>query len=102
LAAEQWARCQCLTQVGEPEAAISLPTVSSWTTTALGVESLRLLVQGFWTLARLRECLPWLQRFLCSRRRGRDHQESCIRHHRLAHPALTGSDASLLFSCSSA
>jgi Transposase DDE domain len=98
--AEQWARSQCSASVDEP-VVVSPPAVSSWTTTALGVQTLRLLVQGVWTFTRLRDCLPFLPRFLCSRRR-RDHQERDIRRHLLAHPALTGSGSSLLFACSSA
>ncbi len=99
-AAEQWARSHDLAQGNEGLATNYRPTVSSWTTTSLGVQTLRLLVQGWWTFARLRDCLPCLQRYLCSRRR-RDHQESRIRRHLLAHPALLVSDAALLVSCSS-
>lgn len=88
-----------------PQAAADNPggpaTISSWGVTALTVQTLRLLVQGYWTFARLRSCLPYLQRFLCSRRRQRDHQESTIRRRFLVHPALVASDASLFF-CSSA
>lgn len=85
----------------EPRAAPSLPTVSSWSVTALCAQTLRLLVQGSWTFARLRSCLPYLHRFLCSRRRQRDHQESTIRRQFLAHPGLATSPSSLFF-CSSA
>lgn len=85
----------------QPRAALSLPTVSSWSVTALCAQTLRLLVQGCWTFARLRSCLPYLHRFLCSRRRQRDHQESTIRRHFLAHPGLATSPSSLFF-CSSA
>lgn len=101
-AAEQWALSLCAPGVCEPRPAGCLPTVSSWTTTALGVQTLRLLVQGYWTFARLRHCLPYLQRFLCSCRRQRDHQESTIRRLLFAHPALTVSGSSLIFFCSSA
>lgn len=73
-AAEQWALAHAASQgsesapeSGEGATEIPRPTVSSWTTTALGVQTLRLLVQGFWTVARLRDCLPFLSRFLCSR-----------------------------------
>jgi Transposase DDE domain len=87
--------------VSKPDAAPSLPTVSSWSVTALCGQTLRLLVQGYWTFARLRSCLPYLHRFLTSRRRQRDHQESTIRRHLLAHLGLLASDSSLFF-CSSA
>ena len=100
-AAEQWAPSLGPSDAAEPVAAPSPPTVSSWTVTALGIQTLRLLVQGYWTFARLRNCLPSLQRFLCSRRRQRVHQESTIRRQFLVHPALAASDASLFF-CSSA
>lgn len=106
-AAEQWACSLDAPAEPEPEAvsepppAPSLPTVSSWSVTALCGQTLRLLVQGYWTFARLRSCLPYLQRFLCSRRRQRDHQESTIRRQFFAHPGLARSDASLFF-CSSA
>jgi hypothetical protein len=113
-AAEQWAgsldalapaepqESQKLAGVSEPLAAPSPPTVSSWSVTALCGQTLRLLVQGSWTFARLRSCLLYLQRFLCSRRRHRDHQESTIRRHLLAHLGLLDSNSSLFFFCSSA
>lgn len=99
-AAEQWA----LSAAGDPadQAAPALPTVSSWTVTALGVQTLRLLIQGYWTFARLRSCLPFLYRFLCSRRRQRVHQESTIRRQLLVHLGLSDLDSSLVFSYSSA
>lgn len=102
-ACEQWAHALCQDQRSQvaPPAAGSPMTVSSWAVTALAVATLRLLVQASWTFAHLRECLPDLQRFLCSRRRQRDHQESTIRRRFLAHPGLTGAPASL-FVCSSA
>jgi Transposase DDE domain len=100
--AEQWTQAQTLTEGEEPAPLSSVPVVSSWTTTSLEVQTFRMMVQGFWTLARLRDCLPWLARFLCSRRQGRSHQESDIRRLLMAHPALSGSGPSLLFYCSSA
>jgi len=101
-AAEQWARSVAPSDASQPPVAPSPPTVSSWTVTALGLQTLRLLVQGYWTFARLRSCLPYLQRFLCSRRRQRDHQESRIRRQLLLRLTQAGSDSSLSFSCSSA
>ncbi len=123
-AVEQWARVQapapvqqgdpCLTDAAEQSALAQAPTspqqgdpcftavnVSSWTTTALAVQTLRQVVQSVTTPARVRQCLPWLVRFLCSRHRRR-HQESCIRRELLASGILTGASPSLLFSCSSA
>jgi len=84
------------------ESGPTLPTVSSWTVTALGVQTLRLLIQGYWTFARLRNCLPFLRRFLGSRRRQRVHQESTMRRQLLLHLGLSDLDSSLLFSFSSA
>jgi hypothetical protein len=54
--------------------------VSSWLLTGLCMELLRQQVRGHWAQARLRACLPHLQRFLCSRpRRQRVHQETDVR-----------------------
>jgi Transposase DDE domain len=54
--------------------------VSSWLLTGLCVELLRQQVRGHWSQARLRACLPRLQRFLCSRPRCRRvHQETDVR-----------------------
>jgi hypothetical protein len=54
--------------------------VSSWLLSGLCVELLRQQVRGHWSQARLRACLPRLQRFLCSRpRRRRVHQETDVR-----------------------
>ncbi|MCA1598114.1 MAG: transposase [Chloroflexi bacterium] len=55
------------------------PIVSSWLLTVLCVETLRQQVRGQWTQARLRACIPQLQRFLCSRPRRRGHQETEVR-----------------------
>jgi hypothetical protein len=104
-AVQQWGQAHGLAQPitpAVPLAAACQPTVSSWTITALGVQTLHQHVQGFWTFARLRRCLPDLQRFLCSRRRQRDHQESTIRRQLLVHLGMSDLDSSLLFSCSSA
>jgi hypothetical protein len=101
-AAAQLMRSLCAAGGCEPLAAGQPPIVSSWGVTALCVQTLRLLVQGCWTFARLRSCLPDLQRFLCSRRRQRDHQESTIRRQLLVHLGSSDLDSSLIFSCSSA
>lgn len=101
-AAVQWARSLEALETSEPLVVPSRPTVSSWTLTALGIHTLRLLVQGSWTFARLHRCFPWLLRFLCSRRCQRDHQESHIRRQLLLRLALAEADSSLSFSCSRA
>lgn len=103
-ACQQWAQAHGQAPSGQPkppEEASSPLTVSSWTVSALAVTTLRLLVQGHWTFAHLQQCLPDLQRFLCSRRWRRVHQESNIRRRFLAHPGLAASPFSL-FVCSSA
>ncbi len=53
--------------------------VSTWSLVGLGLETLRHQVQHQWSLARLRTCLPRLRRFLCSRPRRREHQETAVR-----------------------
>jgi hypothetical protein len=55
------------------------PVVSTWSLVGLGLETLRHQVQHRWSLARLRLCLPRLRRFLCSRPRRREHQETAVR-----------------------
>jgi len=55
------------------------PVVSTWSLVGLGLETLRQQVQHRWSLARLRTCLPHLRRFLCSRPRRREHQETAVR-----------------------
>ena len=53
--------------------------VSSWLLTGLSLDTLRQKVQGTWSEARLRACLPQLHRFLASSPRRRRHQESAVR-----------------------
>lgn len=53
--------------------------VSSWLLTVLCLETLCGQVRGQWSAARLRACLPRLQRYLCSRPRKRSHQETEVR-----------------------
>jgi hypothetical protein len=100
-ATQEWA---CSQSTPPPAAALATttPVVSSWSVTALTVQTLRLLVQGYWTFARLRACLPFLPRYLCSRRRHRDQQESTIRRQLRLQFDLPALDASRLFFCSSA
>jgi hypothetical protein len=69
-----WVRHQ-LAHLGQTAA-----IVSSWTLTGLSVDVLRQQVRGSWGQARLRSCLPQLQRFLTSRpRRDRTQQETAVR-----------------------
>jgi len=53
--------------------------VSTWALVGLGLETLRQQVQHWWSLARLRTCIPRLRRFLGSRPRRREHQETAVR-----------------------
>ncbi len=53
--------------------------VSSWSIGKLCLQTLRQQVLGQWSMARLRACLPRLQRFLTSKRRQRGHQETDVR-----------------------
>lgn len=75
----------------------SRPLVSSrWCVTGLGIETLRHQVQSTWSRARLRLCLPRLQRFLCCRPRRRAHQETEVRAWlagRISRPFLIQEDA---------
>jgi hypothetical protein len=76
--------------------------VSSWVLTALCVQTLRTVVQGYWTPARLRACLPCLGRFVCESPRRRQQQESTIRRQLRTHLTAAVLDPSLVFLCSSA
>jgi hypothetical protein len=96
-AVEQWETAHRSAASVKP----SEPSVSSWTITALCVQTLRQHVQGFWTFARLQVCLPFLLRFLSHRRR-RQHQESTIRRQLLVRLGPTAASPSPLFFCSSA
>lgn len=84
-----------------PLATSPLTTVSSWTLTALCVQTLRQQVQGVWTFARLQVCWPFLLRFLSHCRR-RQHQESTIRRQLLDPLGPLAASSSSLFFCSSA
>lgn len=54
---------------------------SSWLVTKICVETVRNQVRGQWTKQRLHACLPYLQRYFCSKkRRDRSHQETEMRH----------------------
>ncbi len=70
--------------------------ISRWLVTGLGLETLRHQVQSTWSRARLRLCLPRLQRFLCCRPRRRVHQETEVRawlEGRTPRPFLIAEDA---------
>lgn len=66
---------RCLQGMASPKPVV----ISRWLVTCLGLETLRHQVQSTWSQARLRTCLPRLQRFLCSRPRRRVHQETVVR-----------------------
>ena len=76
--------------------------VSSWLLTSLCIQTLRVVVQGYWTPARLLACLPYLHRFVCGSPRLRVHQETTIRRLLKAQPGSAPAGSALVFSCSSA
>jgi hypothetical protein len=76
--------------------------LSSWVLTALCVQTLRTVVQGSWTPARLRDCLPQLERFVCESPRRRQQQESTIRRQVTAQLAAARPASAPVFCCSSA
>lgn len=70
--------------------------IRRWLVTGIGLETLRHQVQSTWSRARLRLCLPRLQRFLCCRPRRRVHQETEVRawlEGRAPRPFLIAEDA---------
>lgn len=87
--------------LGEP-AALREGAVSSWLLSSLCVQTWRVIVQGYWTLARLRTCLPHLRRFVRGSPRLREPQESTLRCQFAAHLGLPAPGSTLVFSCSSA
>lgn len=80
---EEAAQVRTLLPQGLPaEATLSAAepeVVSSWLLTVVCLETLRGQVRGMWTAARLRACLPRLERHMCSRVRKRVHQETEVR-----------------------
>jgi hypothetical protein len=82
----------------EPPAAAA----SSWLLTSLWVQTLRVVVQGYWTPARLRACLPSLHRFVCGSPRQRVHQEMTIRCWLTSQFEQVPAGSALVFFCSSA
>ena len=77
---EEGAQLRALLPTGAEPAVVSpSAAISSWSLTALGVATLRQQVEGQWSSARLRACLPRLRRFLLSSPRKRIHQETEIR-----------------------
>jgi Transposase DDE domain len=100
------AREQMLRHVAEsePTPVTDVPregAVSSWLLTSLCVQTLRVVVQGYWTPARLRLCLPHLRRFLRGSPRRRQHQESTIRRSLSTQLGVSLADSSRFFSASS-
>ena len=83
---------RCLRALASPTPVV----ISRWLTTSVGLDTLRQQVQSTWSQARLRVCLPRLQRFLCSRPRRRAHQETVVRtwlEGRALRPCLIEEDA---------
>jgi hypothetical protein len=77
---DEGAQLRALLPTGtEPAAVPTQAAVSSWRLTALCLATLRQQVEGHWSGARLRACLPQLQRFLRGSPRKRVHQETEIR-----------------------
>jgi hypothetical protein len=77
---EEGAQLRALLPTGtEPAAVPTQAAVSSWRLTALCLATLRQQVEGHWSEARLRACLPRLRRFLLGSPRTRVHQETEIR-----------------------
>jgi len=76
--------------------------VSSWLLTALCVQTLRTVVQGYWTPVRLQACLPHLRRFVCESPRRRQQQESTLRRLLWTQLAMAVPNSSRVFCCSSA
>jgi Transposase DDE domain len=91
----------------EPLSAPTAPTppaapVSSWLLTSLCVQTLRIVVQGYWTSARLLACLPYLHRFVCGSPRQRVHQETTICSLLTSQSQQMSADPARVFSYSSA
>jgi len=59
---------------GEQEAGSWI--LSSWTPAQVCCEQVRTMLRGAWSQRRLQQCLPLLQRYLCSRPRKRGHCET--------------------------
>lgn len=53
--------------------------ISTWLLTSLCLDLLTQQVRGYWSAARLRQCLPALRRFWGSSQRRREHQETMLR-----------------------
>ena len=75
--------------------------LSQWVLTAIEVQTVRTLVQGYWTCERVRQCLPCLHRFVYGSPRTRRNQLSTVR--RWLNTSLSQQDVSpLVFTSSSA
>ncbi len=76
--------------------------ISEWHLAAMGMQTLRVAVQGYWTPSRLEVCIPHRRRFCRSSPRKRPHQ----RHHILSWLSQQCKevldDSNLLFNCSGA
>ena len=57
----------------------ALQPISSWSLHKLCLQTLTHQVLGYWSMARLRACLPRLLRFLTTKHRHRLHQETDVR-----------------------
>ena len=90
----EWLRRQL--SDGEPEKC----PLSSWRLAHLAVEGLRQVLEGHWTLARLRAVLEALRRLFVERRQRPLREQQ--RRSQFRQQVLCSSDLVLLFSCSSA
>ncbi|HEU5383852.1 MAG TPA: transposase [Ktedonobacteraceae bacterium] len=62
-----------------PETLPMVPAISVWTISSAGLTRWRSMVWGLWSLERLRQCLPSLQRLFCPSARRRIHQRLAFR-----------------------
>jgi hypothetical protein len=90
---------QTIAMLNASETVPAPTTASSWAMHTLSIQTWRVSVQGYWTQDRLRECWSHLIRFISSRRKQREHQESVVRRMLCRQFGL---DESLLFNCSGA
>jgi DDE family transposase len=75
--------------------------LSEWHLAAVGVHTLRVATQGYWTTSRLQLCVPHLQRFLRGSPRKRRHQRHSIQRWLWSQRKEVSDDSfDLLFSCS--
>lgn len=80
----------------EQEAALS-----EWQLAAVGVQTLRVATQGYWTTSRLQLCMPHLQRFFRASPRKRRHQRQSIQRWLWSQRKQVSDDSfDLFFNCS--